>query len=102
MVASGEKPDHRGMSAAVSAIPGVAFVGGWDGTLHALSTTDGRILWEFQTARGFTTVNTVAAKGGSMGGPGPVIANGMVFVGSGYFVFGGSQPGNVLLAFSAD
>jgi polyvinyl alcohol dehydrogenase (cytochrome) len=102
MVAKKEKPDQVGMSAAVSAIPGVAFVGGWDGTLHALSTSDGKVLWEYRTAREFDTVNKVKSKGGSMGGPGPVIANGMLFVGSGYFVFGGSKPGNVLLAFSPD
>jgi polyvinyl alcohol dehydrogenase (cytochrome) len=73
-----------------------------DGVLHALSTDDGKPLWSFPTARAFLTVNGVAAHGGSMGGPGPTIANGMLFVGSGYSVFGGkSMPGNVLLAFSA-
>jgi hypothetical protein len=34
-----------------------------------------------------------------MGAPGPVVAGGMLFVGSGY-VFGAGTPGNVLLAFS--
>jgi polyvinyl alcohol dehydrogenase (cytochrome) len=99
MVARGNSPARVGMSAAVTAIPGAAFVGGWDGTLHGLSTTDGERLWEFRTAREFVTVNGVAAKGGSFGGPGPTIAGGMLFVGSGYAVFG-DTPGNVLLAFS--
>lgn len=90
-----------GQSAALTAIPGAAFVGGWDGKLHALSTTDGHILWEFDTMREFTTVNGVKAKGGSMGGPGVVVAGGMVYVGSGYAVFG-TGPGNVLLAFGVD
>jgi hypothetical protein len=36
-----------------------------------------------------------------MGAPGPVIAGGMVFVGSGY-VFGAGIPGNVLLAFAPE
>ena len=40
----------------------------------------------------------VAASGGSLDGAGPVVANGMVFVNSGYPRFGGT-PGNVLLAF---
>jgi polyvinyl alcohol dehydrogenase (cytochrome) len=95
----GVPPDMAGMSAAVSAIPGAAFVGGWDGTLHALSTTDGHRLWEFKTAREFATVNGVAAKGGSFGAPGPTVAGGMLLVGSGYDVFE-NMPGNVLLAFS--
>jgi hypothetical protein len=45
-------------------------------------------------------VNGVAAKGGSIGAGGPVIANGMVFVGSGYVGFQNGVPGNVLLAFA--
>ncbi len=90
-----------GQSAAVTGIPGAVFTGGWDGILRALSTDDGKILWQFNTAQDFKTVNGVAAKGGSMGGPGPVVANGMLFVGSGYANVGGGMPGNVLLAFAA-
>jgi polyvinyl alcohol dehydrogenase (cytochrome) len=86
----------------VSAIPGVIFTGGWDGRLDALSTSDGRFLWEFDTAREFTTVNKVQAKGGTIAAPGPTIAGGMLFAGSGYGVFGTDQPGNVLLAFSIE
>ena len=100
MVAKHASADRAGMSAAATAIPGVVFVGGWDGTLHALSTKDGRKLWEFPTARKFATVNKVEAKGGSFGATGPTIAGGMLFIGSGYGVFGDDIPGNVLLAFS--
>jgi polyvinyl alcohol dehydrogenase (cytochrome) len=100
MVAKGASRDRAGMSAAATAIPGAVFVGGWDGTLHALSTTDGHVLWEYKTARRFTTVNHVFAHGGSFGAPGPTVAGGMLFVGSGYGVFGDDLPGNVLLAFS--
>jgi len=67
--------------------------------LHALSSGDGHILWEFDSARDFETVNKVPAHGGSIVAPGVTIAGGMMFVGSGYFVFG-DKPGNVLLAFS--
>ena len=88
-----------GETAALSEIPGVVFSGGWDGVLRAFSTEDGHPLWEFNTAREFKTVNGVAAKGGSMQGPGPTVAGGMLFVGSGY-IFGAGTPGNVLLAFS--
>ena len=88
-------------AAAVSVIPGVAFVGGSDGVLHALSTTDGKIIWEYDTARDFDTVNKVPAKGGAINSIGPTIVNGMLFIGSGYAVSGGSF-GNVLLAFSLE
>jgi polyvinyl alcohol dehydrogenase (cytochrome) len=90
-----------GQSAAVTGIPGAVFTGGWDGILRALSTDDGKVLWQFNTVQEFTTVNGVAAKGGSMGGPGPTVANGMLYVGSGYANVGGGMPGNVLLAFAA-
>jgi polyvinyl alcohol dehydrogenase (cytochrome) len=89
-------------SAAVSGIPGAVFVGGWDGKIEALSTVDGHVLWQFDTARDFKTVNGVKAKGGAMGSAGATIAGGMVFVGSGYAVFSADQAGNVLLAFSAE
>ncbi len=86
-------------SAAATAIPGVVFVGGTDGRLWALSSADGHPLWSYQTARRFKTVNAVPANGGSIEAPGPTVADGMLFVGSGYGVVSGT-PGNVLLAFS--
>jgi polyvinyl alcohol dehydrogenase (cytochrome) len=91
---------HRGIVAAVSVIPGVFFAAGMDGILRAVSPTDGSPIWEFNTAQEFKTVNNVPAKGGSVGAGGPTIANGMVFVGSGYVGFQNGVPGNVLLAFA--
>lgn len=90
-----------GQSAAATLIPGAVFTAGWDGILRALSTQDGKVLWQFNTEQDFKTVNRVPAKGGSMGGPGATVANGMVFMCSGYANVGGGKPGNVLLAFSA-
>ena len=86
-------------SAAATAMPGVVFLAGTDGKLHALSTADGSVLWEYETARPFETVNKVPAKGGAIASIGPSIVKGMLFIGSGYAVTG-SNSGNVLLAFS--
>ncbi|HEY7333925.1 MAG TPA: PQQ-binding-like beta-propeller repeat protein [Bryobacteraceae bacterium] len=86
---------------AVTAIPGVVFSGSVDGHLRAFSTEDGRIVWDFDTAREYKTVNGVAGKGGSLDGAGPVIAGGMLFVNSGYARNGG-MAGNVLLAFAPE
>jgi polyvinyl alcohol dehydrogenase (cytochrome) len=58
------------------------------------------LIWEYNTIRDFQTVNHVPAKGGSMGAPGPTVAGGTLFVGSGYDFATGTK-GNVLLAFSA-
>ena len=108
-IATGEKlwttrlaqPGSRiSYAAANSAIPGAVFIGGTDGKMHALATSDGHELWSYDTARDFTTVNQVPAHGGSIGSIGPTIAGGMVFIGSGYSVVSGI-PGNVLLAFAA-
>jgi polyvinyl alcohol dehydrogenase (cytochrome) len=88
-------------SAAVSALPGIAFSGSVDGHMRAYSTTDGAVQWDFDTIRTFETVNGVPGRGGSLDGPGPAIGGGMIFFNSGYHTAGG-MPGNVLLAFSVD
>ena len=88
-------------SAAVTAIPGAVFSGSLDGHLRAFAAEDGRLLWDFDTARDYETVNGVKGRGGSLDGPGVVVVGGMVFVNSGYARFG-AMPGNVLLAFAPD
>jgi polyvinyl alcohol dehydrogenase (cytochrome) len=103
-----EKPACAGQTgctpaqmAPATAIPGVVFSGSMDGHLRAYSTAGGRVIWDFDTLRGFQTVNGVTARGGSMSGAGPVVAGGMLFVNSGYAQTGGIS-GNVLLAFGVD
>ncbi len=89
-------------SAPISAVPGVVFSGAMDGHLRAYSAEDGKVIWDFDTAaKAWDTVNGIAARGGVLDASGPVVANGMVFVNSGYGRQPG-QPGNVLLAFSVD
>jgi polyvinyl alcohol dehydrogenase (cytochrome) len=98
-------PPRRGcspaQSGAVSAITGAVFSGSMDGHIRAFSTADGKLIWDFDTEKDFATVNGITAHGGSLDGAGPVVANGMVYVNSGYPRFGGAI-GNVLLAFGPD
>ena len=88
-------------SAAVTAIPGAVFSGALDGHMRAYSSTDGSVIWDFDTAREFPTVNGKPARGGSIDATGAAVAGGLVLVTSGYDQFGG-MPGNVILAFSVD
>jgi polyvinyl alcohol dehydrogenase (cytochrome) len=104
-VTDGSAPPDFGcstaQSAAVTLIPGVAFSGSLDGHIRAYATSTGRVLWDFDTARDFYTVNYVEARGGSIDVGGPAIVNGILLTTSGYAKWGGMH-GNVLLAFSAE
>jgi polyvinyl alcohol dehydrogenase (cytochrome) len=75
---------------AVTVMPGSAFSGSLDGHLRAYSTIDGKILWDFDTAREFQTKNGIKASGGPLDHGGATIVNGTVYINS----------GNTLLAFS--
>jgi polyvinyl alcohol dehydrogenase (cytochrome) len=88
-----------GGAAPVTVIPGVVFVESSAGKIYAYSTADGKALWQFDSARAFETVNGVPATGGNISSAGAVVANGMVFVPSGYSDLGNGVRGNVLLAF---
>jgi polyvinyl alcohol dehydrogenase (cytochrome) len=92
-------PCGKVQAAAVSVTEGVVFSGSVDGYLRAYSAKDGDIIWEFNTAREFPTVNGVKARGGSINNGGVAIVDGMVFTNSGYSHHGGIMPGNVFLAF---
>jgi polyvinyl alcohol dehydrogenase (cytochrome) len=100
-VCKGRQGCFAANSAAPTAIPGVVFAGGLDGHIRAHAAQDGRVLWDFDTAREFATANGVAGRGGAIDGPGPVVARGLLFMNSGYGAFG-QMPGNLLLAFGVE
>jgi len=95
----------RGCSAsqagAISAIPGAVFSAGADGGLRAYASSDGSIIWTFNTNRPFRTVNGVEANGATMDASGVVVSGGMLYVNSGYGGLVG-RAGNVLLAFRVE
>ena len=86
-------------SGAVTATPDYVLSGAVDGHLRAYATADGRVLWDYDTAKPYVTVNGIKANGGSLDSAGPTVAGRMIFVNSGYGLYGG-QAGNVLLAFA--
>jgi polyvinyl alcohol dehydrogenase (cytochrome) len=100
--ACGKRPRcSPAQSAALTAIPGVVFSGAVDGHLRAYSTATGNVVWDTNTAHDFETTNGPVARGGALDVAGPVVVGGVLYVVSGYALWGG-LPGNVLLAFSID
>jgi polyvinyl alcohol dehydrogenase (cytochrome) len=95
------RPCSPAQSAAVTAIPGVVFSSSEDGHVRGYSTTDGKIIWDYDTAREYKTVNGIPGRGGAIDVAGPIVAGGRLFTVSGYPGRGG-LPGNVLLAFGVE
>jgi polyvinyl alcohol dehydrogenase (cytochrome) len=95
----GEEDCRASLSQAVTAIPGIVFAGSQDGHLRAYDARTGRIVWQLDTAGSFVAVNAPAAHGGSLDAGGPVLADGVLYLNSGYGQFLG-RGGNVLLAIS--
>lgn len=100
-VCQGRELCDRGILASIAAIDGVVFGGHMDGRLRGYDAATGKVLWEHDTTAEVTGVNGVKGHGGSMGGGGPVVYDGMLYVNSGYGLYF-HMPGNVLLAFSVD
>ena len=98
--APGTPTCNAALISAPTLIPGVLFSGSNDGGLRAYATTDGSVIWEFDTNQDFTTLNRVRASGGAIQGPGPTIVGGMLYLNAGYGDHLG-RAGNVLLAFEA-
>ncbi len=87
-----------GISAAITATPGLVFAGHMDGRFRAYDSRDGKVLFEYDSRREVDTVSGARARGGSFGGAGAAVRDGYVVVNSGYGLYF-HMPGNVLLAF---
>jgi polyvinyl alcohol dehydrogenase (cytochrome) len=97
-------PCFDAQSAAPSAVPGVIFAGTTDGHERAYASADGNVLWDFDTVgRTYRTINGVSDQtGGPIDVSSGTIADGMLFLTSGYHGIAGGGTDNVLLAFSVD
>lgn len=90
------------MAAAVTT-PGLLWLGAMDGQMRAFDSANGSILWSYNTAQKLTGVNGVSGQGGSIGPTNASIANGQVYIMSGYSPWGPRLlTGNVLYAFSLE
>ncbi len=89
---------YYGLSAAVMATPELVFSAGLDGKIRAFDITDGELLWQAETAESFEADNGITGHGGAIDVSGQVMADGWLYVQSGYSMFG-QLPGNMLLAY---
>ena len=92
-----------GYGGAVTVTGGLVLIGSDTGHLRIFDAASGQVIRDIDTAVSFTTVNGVAAKGGSISGGGvaPLAYKGTVIVPSGYG-FASKLPGNVLLVYGAE
>jgi polyvinyl alcohol dehydrogenase (cytochrome) len=90
-----------GISAAVTAMPGVVFAGHLDGRFRAYDQKSGKVVWSIDTTQKVKTISGAEVSGGGMSGPGATIADGHVVVNSGYGLYY-HMPGNLLMVFTPD
>jgi polyvinyl alcohol dehydrogenase (cytochrome) len=90
---------HLAHRSAVTATPGLVYVGSMDGKMRIYRAENGEVLWQYDTIREYTGVNHATGSGGAIAGHGgAVVAHGMLYVQSGNYTWFGI-PGRVLLAF---
>ncbi|GAA3438755.1 PQQ-binding-like beta-propeller repeat protein [Kutzneria kofuensis] len=86
---------------AVTTSPGLVYEGSADGKMRVFDSNTGKVLWTYDTIRDFDGVNGLPGHGGAIsGGGGAVVADGMVYVQTGYWMAPyPSDRGHALLAF---
>jgi polyvinyl alcohol dehydrogenase (cytochrome) len=89
---------YFGMSTAPTVIDGAVVEGALDGYLYVIDAENGALLWKVDTAIAYQGVNGVPGNGGAIDAASITAANGLLFVNSGYGMFG-ETPGNMFLAF---
>lgn len=90
--------EKYGLSATPLVVDEGVISGALDGRVYIFDAADGRVVFEYDTAQEFDTLNGVEARGGSIDSHSVAAGAGMIFIGSGYASFN-QVPGNVLLAF---
>ena len=91
-------PRQFAFSAAASSTPDLALASALNGRTMAFDLSDGSVVWQSNTVQQYDTVNGVEAHGGAIDSAGAQVVDDMLFVQSGYGMFG-QMPGNVLLAY---
>ena len=81
------------MKSPPAVIPGAVISPGLDGHIRAYEISTGKLIWDFDAAKGFPTTNGIPAKGGAM----PILEGCEVFIaGSPARNFEFAQKGSLL------
>lgn len=92
-------PPLYGNSGAALGLDDMILAGKLNGQLQAFSPENGRLIWEYDTKRAYSTLNGIEGHGGSLDNAGSIaVANGYLIIQSGYSYFD-QMPGNVVLVF---
>ena len=90
------------MSGAIIAANDIVVAGTMDGYLEIFAAETGRQLWSFDAWREFEAVNGKKAEGGAFDAHGPMLADDLLLVTSGYRYVGAQRGGNALLVFQLE
>ena len=91
-----------GFSAAAIATNDIVVAGSMDGFLEIFRAGTGELLWSHDSWREYAAVNEIATSGGAFDAHGPMIADDLLLVTSGYGYVGRQRGGNALLVFQVE
>jgi polyvinyl alcohol dehydrogenase (cytochrome) len=85
-------------SGPISSTDNLIIASSLSGYLFAHHPLTGEIVWEYNTAREYGSINGTETRGGSIDATGPVLTGDYMIVNSGYATFS-QMPGNAVLVF---
>jgi polyvinyl alcohol dehydrogenase (cytochrome) len=91
-----------GLSAAIIATNDIVVAGSMDGLLEIFAAASGERLWSHDSWREYTAVNGIETSGGAFDAHGPMIADDLLLVTSGYRYVAQQRGGNALLVFQLE
>ncbi len=91
-----------GLSSAIIAANDIVVTGSIDGYLEVISADTGQLLWSHDAWRDYSAVNGIETKGGAFDAHGPMLADDLLVVTSGYGYVGRQRAGNALLVFQVE
>lgn len=88
-----------GISSAVTTTNDIVVAGAMDGMLEIFHAETGERLWQHNSWRDYPSVNKSGASGGAFDAHGPMIADDLLMVTSGYQYVGAQRGGNAFIVF---